>query len=563
MPLFFAAYWRRRDVTESVHRTVGSAGQSSERSLSNGRAGSSFYSDARREVEESHRRSASFDRERASSKPSRNTNPFKSNGPSIFATLFSRKRAGASSASPLISDIASTDSSSESSPTTVSSASLSAATKSSPNFTSSAIAVSAPTNTAHASQRGTAQGDSHGESSAAVGVTSRTVDGTSSSDVATSAHTSQTKTQSAGSGLASSGFAAGTSARPASAAPGVTSSQAVATAATSTVVSSKSESTFPASARSATSVATSSSSSSQSSSIVTSTSQATEEAKPNQTPVVQAVDSPVPSPSTQESSTSTFTTVIPVTSTTVHVTSSGTHQETTTQVSTGSQTVTTTQISQATASAGPSGSSGPDSTNSGLQPINALSPAKKNVGAVAGGVVGGLAALTLLLFLGMFLLRRRRRVRAVQLAGGPHDDLFRSPSTRGWNVHGSFFRPMEEWGPRAVTRASRRSDASAISVPSVSEDPFWDPSQVRPLAIVPAAPASGKQRLAVVNDPFEDPRAGPSTVAAAGNPFLDPPEYRGTRHQVELIGPSRLSNSSSMFGNSTGESDANLSGMAV
>jgi len=206
-------------------------------------------------------------------------------------------------------------------------------------------------------------------------------------------------------------------------------------------------------------------------------------------------------------------------------------------------------------------------------------------------------------FLGLFLLRRRRRARPVQLVGAPDEydgggrNLSRFPfslpfafrssastsslsvgSSRGWHVEGSFFRPMEEPGFRVVTRThtrSRESAASLMSVPSVSEDPFWDPSQVRPLAIVPVSAVSRAAASAVnvnlpgypnngsldhsVSDPFEDPHP----ARPAGNPFQDPPEYHGTPRAGQLIGPSRVSNGSSMFGSTTEESGYDLSGLAV
>jgi len=245
--------------------------------------------------------------------------------------------------------------------------------------------------------------------------------------------------------------------------------------------------------------------------------------KASQTHVVQAVAS------SASLTTEVFPTVVPVT-----FTSDG-------KTFTGLQTVTTSKVVQATPSIGfgPNGNAKPD-----------LSPPKK-AGAIIGGAIGGLVILSLLAALILFLLRRRRRMRqemdvATDMAI-PHSDFFRPTPGTGWDVEsasnrssatssssGPFVKPI----PRTDSHSNvhRKPVPGIIPVPTVSEDPFWDPSQQ--LAQVPITPVK-TERLQVNG-----------ASAAAHNPFADPPV---TLPSINLLkesaesGPSRLSTASSVL----------------
>ncbi|KAF7977988.1 hypothetical protein HWV62_1827 [Athelia sp. TMB] len=470
--------------------------------------------------------SAALDRDpTASAESSSSAIPFTPSESSIFLTTIGGKRT-AFPRSPVTSSVSSC---SESSPTTtVSSAAISAASKTSPKATSSPNPVSVHSGALSKSKSGTASASPHGASTSSAAVTSAA--STGSSVAASSAEaSSQSKIRS------SAVFSKGSA--------GVTFIQATSTVqivATSSVAATSTGTSSPTSLEGSHGPQAASSSSSP------------QAAQP--TVVQNAVNTDTIQESSilpTKASTTTSSKALSSISAPVDFTSSVTQQAPTTQVfSAVSQTGTATAVSQATSSATSGGNSGSGSSNPGLNPSNALSPAKSNTGAVAGGVVGGLAILALLAFLAMFLLRRRRRRLqddrfSAQVLANPHTSMFRFPSNnlsstsrRGWDVTDTFFRPMEEPGFRVVARAPRKSDASSrVSVPSVSEDPFWDPSQVRPLAIIPATPPkqrAGGAPAIVVDNPFEDPQAGPS-VGGAANPFLDPLDEVRASYRSDIL----------------------------
>lgn len=257
--------------------------------------------------------------------------------------------------------------------------------------------------------------------------------------------------------------------------------------------------------------------------------------------VVQTSD---PSDTTSIFSTTVFSIVVPTTFESVQVISSGSHRVTTTQASVGSQTVTTTQVSQFTPPAGSGGNSSGSVPNHDTD----LGAPKKNAGAIAGSVVGALVLVTLLVSMALYLLRRRNRIRddryIAQVLSAPHPDLFRPAPDTGWDIErqlstgslsGPFVRPMAENGARLMMHKN------PSLVPSVSEDPFWDPSQGRALENIPITPNNDKIHMG-------------TSAAAAHNPFADPPDPQRAPPvlsqnllMVADTGGSRLSNSSSMF----------------
>jgi len=173
-----------------------------------------------------------------------------------------------------------------------------------------------------------------------------------------------------------------------------------------------------------------------------------------------------------------------------------------------------------------------------------LGSSRKNIGAIAGGAIGGIIALSLLGALVFCLLRRRRRVRQEMDVAThmtmPYPDPFRPSPGTGWDVEsasnrssstsassGPFVRPMSQSGFQLTVHRK-----PVPGVPTVSQDPFWDPSQQ--FDHVPIIPA--KARKVLVED---------GAPAVAHNPFADPPPYNAIttdeNSSKEEGGPSRLS----------------------
>jgi len=224
-------------------------------------------------------------------------------------------------------------------------------------------------------------------------------------------------------------------------------------------------------------------------------------AQPSNGPASQSQAERVAASSTQPLTTETILTVVPITTTR--------HGRITTELIT--ETITS------VVPANTLGSSG--NGNGGAQ----LGSPKKNMGAIAGGVTGGLIALSLFAALLFFLLRRRRRVRQeVDITSHmamPGPDLFRPSPGTGWDVEsasnrssstsassGPFVRPMSQTG--AHHSLPRKPVPGINPVPTVSEDPFWDPSQQ--FNQVPIIPIKTEQVQAqgasiVAHDPFLDP----------------------------------------------------------
>lgn len=172
----------------------------------------------------------------------------------------------------------------------------------------------------------------------------------------------------------------------------------------------------------------------------------------------------------------------------------------------------------------------------------ALGSSGKNVGAIAGGAIGGIIAISFLGALVFCLLRRRRRARQEMDVAThmdlPYPDPFRPSPGTGWDVErasnrssstsassGPFIRPMSQSGSQLTVH--RKPVPGMISVPTVSQDPFWDPTQR--LDHVPIIPPKARQ-------------VQPEDTLA--NPFVDPPPYTLTTNEAssgEGGGPSRLS----------------------
>jgi hypothetical protein len=203
--------------------------------------------------------------------------------------------------------------------------------------------------------------------------------------------------------------------------------------------------------------------------------------------------------------------------------------------------VTTSRVVQATPSLGfgPNGNAKPD-----------LSSPKK-AGAIIGGAIGGLIILSLLAALILFFLRRRRRIRremevATDMAVPP-SDFFRPTPGTGWDIEsasnrssatssssGPFVKPMSRTDSHS--NVHRKPVPGMIPVPTVSEDPFWDPSQQ--LTQIPITPVKAEQ-LQVKG-----------VSATAHNPFADPPRILPAINFLKESaesGPSRLSTASSVL----------------
>jgi hypothetical protein len=258
-------------------------------------------------------------------------------------------------------------------------------------------------------------------------------------------------------------------------------------------------------------------------------------------PAVQVAANTQPIPSVSSAAvgftTELFPTVIPVTTTSGGITF------------TGFKTVTSSRIVQITATPGSGGNAQSDR---GLS---------KNTGAIAGGVMGVIIVVSFLAALIFFLLRRRRRARQETAVRAhmaiPHPDLFRPSPGTGWDVEsasnrsssssassGPFVKPMSQAGPHL--NVHRKPVPGIVSVPTVSEDPFWDPSQQ--LDRLPTIPI--KAEMAQAN----------AVPTAVHNPFADPaplavPDGRLLKDEVGN-GPSRLSTASTMFDSSSRMSTA-------
>lgn len=219
------------------------------------------------------------------------------------------------------------------------------------------------------------------------------------------------------------------------------------------------------------------------------------------------------------------------------------------QTSTGTRTITGSRAPTGSSTPGSSGT--PGGTDGSQQASGASS--KKNVGAIAGGAIGGIFILALVAALLVFFLRRRRRIHqemnVTSHMAVPNPDLFRPTPGTGWDVEsasnrssststssgGPFVKPMAQTGPRLNVR-KKPVPGLIPTAPSVSEDPFWDPSQNKGFDQVPITPVKTEQMQV----------KGPST--AAHNPFADPPAASAVpRRLAAEDGPSRLSSASSEF----------------
>jgi len=249
-------------------------------------------------------------------------------------------------------------------------------------------------------------------------------------------------------------------------------------------------------------------------------SSAPDSSKASQTPVVQAASNTLLLPSGATTAlvftTEVFPTVIPVT-----VTSGG-------KISTGFRTVTSSQIVQTTPT--------PGSNRNGVH-----SSSNKSTGVIAGSVVGGVVAVTLLVALVFLLLRcirHARQEKEVKAALAiPNPDFFRPSPGTGWDVDssstrsssssslsGPFVKPMSQAWPHL--NMHKKAAPGAILIPTVSEDPFWDPSQQ--FDRVPIKAAQMRVKTAT-RDPFVDP---PLSLPPSNNYY-----WSGGAHG----GPSRLS----------------------
>jgi hypothetical protein len=247
-------------------------------------------------------------------------------------------------------------------------------------------------------------------------------------------------------------------------------------------------------------------------------------------PAVQVAANTLPLPSASSTravlTTEIFPTVIPFTTISAGFTS------------TGFQTVTTSSIVTQTSGSGRNGNAQPDHGSS------------NNTGAIAGGVIGALLAVSFLVAVVFFFLRRRRRARHQMgiktLMAIPHPDLFRPSPGTGWDVEsasnrsssssassGPFVKPMSQTGP--YLNLHRKPIPGVIPVPTVSEDPFWDPSQQ--LDRVPILPVKAERVQ------------GQDFSTAEHNPFADPPlaNPNGGLSKQWGDGPSRLSTASTMY----------------
>jgi hypothetical protein len=215
-----------------------------------------------------------------------------------------------------------------------------------------------------------------------------------------------------------------------------------------------------------------------------------------------------------------FPTAVPVTLTTNGITS------------TVFVTVTSSRVVQATPTSRGGG-------NGSGNPQQNLNSSKKNIGAIAGGITGAVVAVALIVALVFCFLRRRRRIRQEidisRRIAIPYPDLFRPSPGTGWDVEspsnrsssastssGPFVKPMSQ---TAASFTVHRKP-----VPTVSEDPFWDPSQQ--LDRIPIIPVQARRVQVEDAPPAHDPFADPP-------PRLAPFRWEG--------GPSRLSTASTMF----------------
>ena len=244
-------------------------------------------------------------------------------------------------------------------------------------------------------------------------------------------------------------------------------------------------------------------------------------------PTVQALANTLSLPSASSTgailTTEIFPTVIPFT-----IASGGV-------ASTGFQTVTTSGIVQITPTVG-------SSRNGNAQPGHGSNKTE----AIAGGVIGALLVVSFLVA-AVFFLRRRRRARQKTgisaLMTIPHPDLFRPSPGTGWDVEsapnrsssssassGPFVKPMSQTG-----NVYRKPVPGIFPVPTVSEDPFWDPSQQ--LDRVPILPAKAERVQ------------GQDFSTADHNPFADDSlaTPNGGLSKQWGNGPSRLLTTSTML----------------
>lgn len=244
---------------------------------------------------------------------------------------------------------------------------------------------------------------------------------------------------------------------------------------------------------------------------------------------------------------------------------------------TGTFTVTGSRAAQGTGGPGSSGQSSGASS-------------KSNTAAIAGGAVGGIVILALLAAFILLFLRRRRRIRTEMDVTNhmtvPNPDLFRPAPGTGWDIEsnrtsavsaasstssgGPFVKPMTQTGPR-LNVTKKPVPGLQPKLPSVSVDPFWDPSQARQFEQVPITPVQVEVKVektqtmdpvvATHADPFADPekKAEPKVEKPAQDPFVDPAPAVPHHMTPHSDGPSRLSTVSSQFDPSVRQSSTPVS----
>jgi hypothetical protein len=165
----------------------------------------------------------------------------------------------------------------------------------------------------------------------------------------------------------------------------------------------------------------------------------------------------------------------------------------------------------------------------------------------------------------IFFLRRRRRIR-IDVATNfvtHNSDLFRPAPGTSWDIEsnrtgaigaasstssgGPLDKPMTQTGPRLNVQ---KVPGLLSEPPSVSEDPFWAPSQVKQFEQVPITPVKIENPvLATDADPFADPedKAEPKAEKPAQDPFVDPAPAVPLHLTPHSDGLSRLSTVSSQF----------------
>lgn len=105
---------------------------------------------------------------------------------------------------------------------------------------------------------------------------------------------------------------------------------------------------------------------------------------------------------------------------------------------------------------GSDGSGDGDSNGGGSTQDGSGGGSKSNVGAIAGGVVGGVVALVLLALLALFLMRRRKRERQLAEAQNARDKLGAGAPLRSnsGSSDGRWGTPYEKQGARSADHSS-------------------------------------------------------------------------------------------------------------